>query len=198
MNSYNSINQYMQLGEVKRLTQRFSDELTKGALKTVAVLSLEPKEGRTFLTAVLAIGMATFFKKRVIIIDTTADDACKNIAGNAITVLTARNLTSATDEPLDFQLMNLIEQQQNQYDLMLLDTTAITAGNSENCGDPLIAGRIAGSAILVTSQRSLRYGNLSEVKYQLSNMGISLLGMVNNSGQRTGQRTGQRIGRTDE
>ena len=41
--------EYMRQGEIKRMIHRFFDELNKKKAKSIAVVSLKPGEGRTFL-----------------------------------------------------------------------------------------------------------------------------------------------------
>src|SRR6185295_2490579 len=62
---------YVRFTEVKRLIHQVHSVQKKKGAKTIAILSLRPGEGKTFLVSALALGYAMLLKKKVLIVDAT-------------------------------------------------------------------------------------------------------------------------------
>src|SRR5262249_44057334 len=64
------LSDYIRDPRFKRLFDQVASAQARGCLKSLAVLSGYPGEGKTFLVSVLALGYATFLRRRVLILDT--------------------------------------------------------------------------------------------------------------------------------
>jgi Mrp family chromosome partitioning ATPase len=58
----------------KRLLNQVAQRQDEQRLKSIGIVSEHPQEGKTFLTAALALGYASFLQKRVLIIDTICEN----------------------------------------------------------------------------------------------------------------------------
>ncbi len=89
------------------------------------------------------------------------------------------NQDQDSDVTSDFKLCGFIESMKSNYDLILLDTCALSTANKYNF-DPLILAQHADTSILVTTPRSLDRGLLKELTQELRRYNVSSLGMVVN------------------
>lgn len=184
--------QYMRLGEVKRLVYRFIDELNRKNAKSLAVLSLNPGEGKTFLVAVLAVGAAVFLKKKILVIDTTHQTHPEQFYLKRIFEETAASkyvdlIFPQFDGPSeigvsDFQLQELIDSHQDKYDLVIFDTVAVSQSRPDSM-DPIIVAKTAGSAVVVLSNKSISSGDFKTMNDQMKDWSISILGTIFNFGK---------------
>ncbi len=183
--------EYMRQGEIKRMIHRFFDELNKKKAKSIAVVSLKPGEGRTFLVAVLAVAAAIFMKKKVLVVDTTSQPDqghlyLERIFGQAslekyVDLISPQYSSNGNDDVADFKLKELIDLYQNKYDLVIFDTTAIQSDNSSGM-DPVIVAKTAGHAVIAISGQSVTSGDFKQLQGQMRDWGISPLGTIYNFG----------------
>ena len=181
--------EYLRLGEIKKLVHRFNDELKKKNSRSISITSLEPSEGRTFLTAVLALGSAVFLKKKVLVVDTSSQPHQGNlyldrIFGDAtmekyVDLIKPNREQGIQGESADFELKELLDHYLTQYDLVLFDTTAINESNTDSM-DPIIVSKTAGSTIMILSQESINSGDFKKVYAEFNEWEIPILGTVYN------------------
>ena len=180
---------YLKLGEIKKLIHRFGDELTKHDRHAVAVTSLETGEGRTFLTAILALGSAVFLKKKVLVVDTSSQPHQGNLILDRIfldetmekyvDLIKPKSESGSVGAAADFELKGLRDHYRKKYDLVLFDTAAINESNASSM-DPIIVSKTAGSTIMILSNQSVSSGDFQRVKTELHEWGIPILGSVYN------------------
>lgn len=197
-----SLFDYIRSPAYKRLLDRVSAAQAGEGFKSVSVLSRLPGEGRTFFVSVLALGYAVYLRKRVLIMDTVSQT--RNEALHLATVLgelpssgrrpgsidliTTKTLGRAGSpgpvgcDAADFQIAPFMAALGPSYDLILLDTCALSAVTEEHL-DPVILAKGGDAAILVTSPRSLDRDSIARVQSELSGSGVKLLGTVYNSGE---------------
>jgi Mrp family chromosome partitioning ATPase len=65
---------YLRLPEIKRLIHRLVSAQHEHNFTSLAIVSLLPKEGRTFVVSLIALAYATVLKKRVLILDTVSQN----------------------------------------------------------------------------------------------------------------------------
>ncbi|MBL7716934.1 MAG: hypothetical protein JNL01_15830 [Bdellovibrionales bacterium] len=191
-----SLFQYLRLGEIKRLVHRFNDELAKRDLNSISVISLEKSEGRTFLVAVLAVGTAFFLKKKVLVIDTSAQPEAgrfhlerifsaattENAAAKVVDLIVPLNSGPGTGDPVDFELKGLVEKNRDRYDLMIFDTSPVNS-NSPDGMDPIIVSKTAGAAVMVLSPKTVGTADFRKIKNEMKDWEIPILGSVYNFGK---------------
>lgn len=69
-----SVLEFLQLPESRALLHRIRSAHDERRAKSILILSQFPREGRTFLTSVLAEAAVTLFSQRVLIVDTDSTD----------------------------------------------------------------------------------------------------------------------------
>lgn len=70
--AYEILFDYIRDPEFKRLLNQIVVAQERKKFKSIAVLSQLPEEGKTFMISVLALGYATYLRKRVLIMDTVS------------------------------------------------------------------------------------------------------------------------------
>ena len=197
---------YIRFTEIKRLIHQLDQERQRNQLKTVAVLSELPGEGKTFLISAIALGFAVLLKKRVLIVDTTSqakegnlylERIFGNVGGKSrkaagasafddedaqfVDLISPKNETGASTESADFQIGPFVDSYKEDYDLILFDTCAISRANKNNI-DPVIIAKHAGAAIQVLSPLSVNMEVLGKIREGIRNWEINLAGTVFNRG----------------
>lgn len=195
--------QYVRTTPVKRLINKILAEQQRTEFYSLSALSEYPGEGRTFLVSAVALGYAVFLNKRVLVIDTThQEETARAYLGpvlsrgqfsekketgvpGVVDVVTTKTLGSFADGQnshiADFGMRAYIESVRSDYDLVLLDTCALSCADLESF-DPLILAEQTDQSILITSKRSLKRELVDRVKADLAQCEISLLGTVFNHG----------------
>jgi len=194
---------YIRNPQFKRLLNQIVTAQHNRQCKSVAVLSLFPGEGRTFLVSALALGFARFLNSRVLVMDMVkqanqrslffdrilGEQDSEKLHGKGlkqpgvIDLVTSFNLEKDTNDSNDFIIRSYLDSIAEDYDLILMDTCAIRGAGKDNV-DPLIIARQTDSAILLTSKKSLNHEHLTELKRDLSRFKIDPLGTVHNQGYR--------------
>jgi Mrp family chromosome partitioning ATPase len=179
----------MKQGEVKKLIHRFGDELQKKKGNAIAVTSLLPGEGRTFLVAVLALGAAVFLKKKVLIVDASSQPHEGHLyldrifsdesVEKYVDLIKPKQAAGIDGEAADFELKTLLDHYRDEYDLVIFDTTAIQDSNQRSM-DPLIVSKTAGNTVMIVSSKSVASGDFRRVRTELQDWNIPILGTVYN------------------
>jgi hypothetical protein len=193
---------YIRFSEFKRILLHVSALLDTEKVKTVAILSAYPQEGRTFFISAMAMGYAILLKKRVLIVNTALkiqkdslnirtvyDEQLQyapvygdwtNHANRMIDLMSPQmndegDVTDA--DTVDFQIGAYISTFKHNYDLILIDTCALTSTAGKVIDPVVIAGQ-ADASILLTSEQSMNRESLTEVKALLSQWRVRVLGSI--------------------
>ena len=171
-------------------------------LKTIAITSCTPNEGKSMTVANLAI-VLTQAGKSVLIMDcdmrnptvhknfnlsnkvglsscismgTAVDDAVQATAIEGLDALTAGVIPPNPSELLGSeQMKNLLQRAKEQYDYVLIDTPPVMPVT-----DALIVSRFVDGMILVIASAEVKVEMARDVKNQLVNAGANILGVVLN------------------
>jgi Mrp family chromosome partitioning ATPase len=192
---------YIRGSEFKRLLSQVSSLVDANQVKTLAILSAYPQEGRTFFVSALALGYAILLKKRVLVVNTalTLRSGSLNIqriygeelqhapgvrndpTARAIDLMSPKmnSNDSSHADTVDFQIGNYISTYKNNYDLVLIDNCALTLRN-EKIIDPIVIASQADASLLITSEKSLKRGPLMEVKELLTRWRVRVVGAIHN------------------
>ncbi len=192
---------YIRYSEFKRLLGGLIAIVDRDQLKVVTVLSEFPQEGKTFFVAATALGYAALLGKRVLVVNTSlvtkeGSLSLKRIYHEQfqnVPLLDGRTSAArmidfisplANDGPepaiTDFQIGSSLNMIKANYDLILIDTCALSLSNKKNI-DPVVIARNSDASVLVTSERSLNRESIQSIKAQLSQWKIRLAGSVHNS-----------------
>ncbi len=195
---------YIRGTDCKRLLNQILTAQEKEHFKTVAILSMYPEEGKTFLSMVVAFSYATMLGKRVLLVDVVnqthsrtlyletllergsqSDPSEETINGRkpVFDFLTTRSDQTNHIESVDFQIGSYIDKLRPSYDLILLDTCAFQGAGKLNI-DPSVVARNVDRAILLMSQQSMNDQSLKDIGNKLKAWKVKLLGVVYNGGLR--------------
>ena len=171
-------------------------------LKTIAITSCTPNEGKSMTVANLAI-VLTQAGKSVLIMDcdmrnptvhknfnlsnkvglsscismgTAVDDAVQATAIEGLDALTAGVIPPNPSELLGSERMqNILQRAKEEYDYVLIDTPPVLPVT-----DSLVLGRMVDGLILVIDSGEIKVEMAREVKNQLVHAGANILGVVLN------------------
>jgi Mrp family chromosome partitioning ATPase len=192
---------YIRSSDFKRLLSQTSSLVDTNQVKTLAILSAYPQEGRTFFVSALALGYAILLKRRVLIVNTSLRvrkdslniekiyfEELQHAPGmrdgqpvRAIDLMSPKMSTNDVSQAdtVDFQIGRYISVYKNNYDLILIDNCAITI-HDEKTIDPIVIAGQADASLLVTSDKSLKRGPLVEMKELLSKWRVRVIGTIHN------------------
>ena len=220
---------YIQRPECKRLVRELVTHQEENGARSLALVSQLPGEGRSFMTAAIALSYAQFLLKRVLVIDTVhatlrtssvlknylADDCVDGprptppkrgvgvvelVSPEMLNDLVGGRMRAGSMEPyllgtsvpferqeaqqhqgIDFHLGTYLDNIENRYDLILIDTTAFSEA-AHNQVDPALAAAVSHMVMLVTSARSVNQETVAALQKVLSQNRIALFGTLYNSG----------------
>jgi Mrp family chromosome partitioning ATPase len=195
------LNEYIRGTEFKRLMNQIAVAQSRMDFKSLAVLSEYPGEGRTFFVAAMALAYAKYLPSRVLIVDTASRGSgqlqhfqcvmgmhlpqtmqSKGLIEPGVVDLVAMNEKQApTADHSDFQIRQYIASLQDRYDLVIVDTCALSSVSRGKI-DPVIVAQHVDTSILITSELSLERETLARIKRRLQRYGIEPLGTVFNTG----------------
>ncbi|MGI6524181.1 MAG: hypothetical protein ACOX2O_02665 [Bdellovibrionota bacterium] len=197
-----SLNSFIKRTEIKRLINQILTAQASRNFRSLAILSEYPKEGKTFFTAALALAYARFLPGRVLVVNTvpqskSGNTLLKSIIGIHLPVrlnkyelgescridlITARSdLMDRRAISPDFQISSYIDKFADSYDIVFVDTCAMSDLN-DDLVDPVIVAQHVDASILITSPKSLDRSSVRRVTGKLHRYGIRPLGAVYNAG----------------
>jgi Mrp family chromosome partitioning ATPase len=180
---------------MKHLLDRLLMLQEEDKFTSVAVLSELNDEGKTFVTAALALAYTDRLKKRVLVVDTSTPPPAK--AGESapagqvgqlhelldkvdtVDVITFREWSGLAkgQDADEYQLKILLSQV--GYGLILVDTCALMRRNRNNL-DPAVIGRQCDAAVLVSAGTEVSDEISDENRKRLITSGVNLVGMIHN------------------
>jgi Mrp family chromosome partitioning ATPase len=172
---------YIRQAELESLVERFRILQDEQKFRSVAIISEFDDEGKTFVSAALALAYAERSKKRVLVVDTTADS---NLTPNPLThslieMLDKHDAVDLVDALDENSLSALLSRVTTQYGLVLVDTTALRKKNKKNL-DPSAVGRQCDAALWVSANQDGEVGVSNENHQRLIGSGINLVGVIHN------------------
>jgi Mrp family chromosome partitioning ATPase len=197
---------YVSSADFRRVFNQLVLAQDETGAKSITLLSAHEGEGRTFVTAALAIAFASLMRKKVAIVDTVSRSAYSSFFWNRIAdqgehskfpgridlllpaspdepnappLFTSEDLTKPV--PIDFHFREYLTPITAAHDVVLIDTCSIQMVKRESI-HPLIAARQADAAIIVSSPESLERESLHRLKLDLKKAKVKLLGTIFNVG----------------
>lgn len=223
--------EYIRSPLVKRLLNQIIATQEAHGFKSVTILSDQPKEGKSFFTAALALGLSSFLRRRVLIIDTVSKERAESLFACVLAPALARGYTSEGSngsssrdwaggtidlvttsaekhkvyvhhdqsppqsaqaalppvpykpsqlyETAEFHLGNLVTALSPSYDLILVDTCALSQVTNASF-DPLIMAKQSDCSILITTNQTLGREAITKIRTHLQQAQIRLIGTVYN------------------
>jgi Mrp family chromosome partitioning ATPase len=208
-NQISKLRDYTSQPKIKRLISSIILKQGETNFKSVAILSELPREGRSFITSLVAFCYAQMYQKRVIIIDLSNPN--KTNSWNFVNLISANDLNNIKeDNPNSYCIHLLVAKPQPDlinknistttinesctqldllkitldslkpsYDLILLDTNAMS-DNKTDKPDSINSAKMADRSILVLSEKTLTREKLIQIKSRIVSAGIEVLGTIHN------------------
>ena len=185
-----AIRDYLGFTEIKTLVHRIETLRNAQGVQVIAILSQHAREGKSFLTAVLATGLANLApQRRVLIVDAAAHwptqstlleetvEPLENV--DIIRLKDWKNPNEDALQSSEAKLGALLDRLGGQYGAILIDTCALHQKNRHNF-DPMLLARYAGGAVLLTSPQPIEPAQEEANRRRLADGGVKLLGLVHN------------------
>jgi Mrp family chromosome partitioning ATPase len=196
------LKEFVYFSEFKRILDKIVIYRTENKVKSLALLSERPGEGKTFFAAALATGLSELLHIKILVINTqtfVADDALtldraletdelssqrggpilKSLLVNT-DILPIESLQSGKGIT-EFRIGDVIKRFSESYDLLVFDTSALSARNRNNI-DPWVVARQVDANLLVVGRETLRRQPSSELMERMKGQKLKLAGIVFNEG----------------
>lgn len=199
-----AVQSVVHFAETKQIIDQIYHMQSDRKVKSLAILSEIPREGRSLFSATLALGFGQLVRKKVLVVDCHTvrgpyslslerlleadeladdardDDVRKTLSAN-VSLLRLRDWAEQRDAMAEYEVQNLVDGPGKHSDLVIFDTCAMGIKNRNNL-DPIAIARRCDAAILVVSKRSGSRGMLYEIRERLRKEKLEVLGVVHNEG----------------
>lgn len=194
-----SIGDYIRYPQFKRILNQIASHQAATGAKSIAIMSCESGEGKSFFCSALALAYARYLNSQVLLIDSNRHESLRSpylavVKGDYSSQLPSQemhsdsafvDLTSVSDierdyhEHSDFYFSPYINSVKSNYDLVLVDTGS-TSDVTNSAVDPMIIASQVDAVVLINSPRSLDKKIIEKFNKDLKNCGASILGTVFN------------------
>lgn len=197
VNAPEFVNEYVNYSEIKQTADQIQSLVEKQNIKTLAILSEFSLEGKSFFAASLCVAFAKFYNYKVLLIDTsTVKDSFKSFLLDEseqndkivkktffpnFDVANIKDFPRNRGEITEYQIDAIAKDYAEDYQLVIIDTTAFGVRNKNNA-HPMVIARRCDSSILVVSDISSKSKELDKFQLSLKDSHLSLLGVVYNDG----------------
>jgi Mrp family chromosome partitioning ATPase len=199
-----SITHHLDYLELRRSAARLHQLCVDGKIQSIAISSFARGEGKSLITACLAVALARNFGKKILVIDTATYHRTGSVRMSSIFQLKNAHLGKPTPSPLfpgvdmirlkdrartgfysrDIQDIELVlAEVENKYDLTLIDTSALELKNRQNYDAQAIASCVDG-VVFVKSRIDLSPELESQILEDLKSESaqLNIVGVISNSG----------------
>ncbi len=197
------VTEFVHYAEFKRILDKVVHAHTNDKMKSIAILSELPGEGKTLLTAALAVGLSELLNIKILVIDTqtfsapnslTLDRALetdelpsaakptqKTLLVKADLLSMSRQQSKSKDGIVEYKISELIQEYIGRYDLLIFDTSALSAKNRNNI-DPWVVARHVDTNILVIGDQTLRKNMSPSFNERRASDKLKICGLIYNEG----------------
>jgi hypothetical protein len=193
------LDDYIKFPQFKRLVNRIASHQAATGVKSLAIMSYEQGEGKSFFCSALALAYSRYLDSQVMVIDSNRDE---NLRSPFIAVVKGDYSCQVPDQELhseasfidlasvseierdyhensDFYFSPYIKSIGNNYDLILVDTCA-NSNVSKNSVDPMIISSQVDGVIVINSPLSLEKKCLEGFAKDLKTSGANVIGTIYN------------------
>ena len=204
------LTQFTHRGEFKRILDQVVVAQKTGQIRSIAILSELPGEGKTFFASALATGISEMVGSRVLIVDTAtsssknslklvhssgvppspvppgkpgeadSNSSLNSMPNSSSDTFHLHEWTDGKAEGAEYHVSSLIDHFKSVYELILFDTSAM-AGTDRGSVDPVVIAHRCQASILITSARSLATAD-NKRRERIQREKLDILGVVFNSG----------------
>ena len=194
----------VRFAETKQILDQLLQAQRERKMRSLAVLSELPREGRSLFTATLATSFGQLVKQKVLVVDgstqrgsyslslerllesdelsedTHVKQVRRTLSVN-VSLVRLRDWAEGMDTIAEYEVKSLMDGPGKNFDLAIFDTCAMAAKNRNNL-DPIAIARRCDAAVLLVSRRSATRAMLGEIRERLKKEKLELLGIVLNEG----------------
>ncbi len=190
--------------ETKQILDQVLHAQRDQKIRSIAILSELPREGRSLFAATLATSFGHLVRQKVLVVDCNtrggphsltlerllesdevSEEARRKMVRETLSVnvslMGLRDWAEKKETIAEYEVESLMNGPGKDFDLAIFDTCAMVSKNRNNL-DPIAIARRCDAAILLVSRRSGTRGLLQELRERLKKENLDLLGIVFNEG----------------
>ncbi len=194
----------VRFAETKQILDQVLQAQRDKKIRSIAILSELPREGRSLFTAMLAMSFGQLVRQKVLVVDchtlrgpyslslerllesdelseeARQGEVRKTLSMN-VSVVRLRDWAEERDTIAEYEVKNLMDGPGRDFDLAIFDTCAMAAKNRNNL-DPIAIARRCDASILLVSRRTASRSMLHEIRERMKKEKLDLLGIAHNEG----------------
>jgi len=194
----------VRFAETKQILDHLLSAQRERKLRSLAILSEMPREGRSLFSATIATSFGQLVRQKVLVVDCSThrsphsltlerllesddlgeeekmDRVRKTLSVN-VSIVRLRDWAEGMETMPEYEVKGLMEGPGKNFDLAIFDTCAMAAKNRNNL-DPIAIARRCDAALLLVSRRSATRTLMHEIRERLKKEKLELLGIAVNEG----------------
>lgn len=191
-----TLRNYIRNPRFKRIVNQIATHQAATGTKSISILSYERNEGKSLFCAAIALAYSTFLNSQVLVIDSNKETSpfLDSITGDYsnqvsnrenhpeksfVDLVSAEEIEREYSHNSDFYFAPYIKSVAERYDLILIDTCALTEANEEKI-DPMVLASQVDAVIVVNSVLSSNKKSIEKFAREIKTCGAQLIGTVFN------------------
>ena len=194
----------VRFAETKQILDHLLSAQRERKVRSLAILSEMPREGRSLFAATLATSFGQLVRQKVLVVDCNThrspnsltlerllesdelaeqerlEQVRKTLSVN-VSIIRLRDWAEGMDTMPEYEVKSLMEGPGKNFDLAIFDTCAMAAKNRNNL-DPIAIARRCDAAVLLVSKRSATRALMYDIRERLKKEKLELLGIAVNEG----------------
>jgi Mrp family chromosome partitioning ATPase len=194
----------VRFAETKQILDHLLSAQRERKVRSLAILSEMPREGRSLFTATLATSFGQLVRQKVLVVDCNThrsphsltlerllesdelaaqeklEQVRKTLSVN-VSIVRLRDWAEGMETMAEYEVKSLMDGPGKNFDLAIFDTCAMAAKNRNNL-DPIAIARRCDAAVLLVSKRSATRALMADIRERLKKEKLELLGIAVNEG----------------
>jgi Mrp family chromosome partitioning ATPase len=194
----------VRFAETKQILDHLLSAQRERKLRSLAILSELPREGRSLFAATIATSFGQLVRQKVLVVDCNThrsphsltlerllesdelaeqeklEQVRKTLSVN-VSIIRLRDWAEGMETMAEYEVKSLMDGPGKNFDLAIFDTCAMAAKNRNNL-DPIAIARRCDAALLLVSRRSATRTLMHEIRERLKKEKLDLLGIAVNEG----------------
>jgi Mrp family chromosome partitioning ATPase len=194
----------VRFAETKQILDHLLSAQRERKVRSLAILSEMPREGRSLFTATLATSFGQLVRQKVLVVDCNThrsphsltlerllesdelaaqeklEQVRKTLSVN-VSIVRLRDWAEGMETIAEYEVKSLMDGPGKNFDLAIFDTCAMAAKNRNNL-DPIAIARRCDAAVLLVSKRSATRALMADIRERLKKEKLELLGIAVNEG----------------
>lgn len=194
----------VRFAETKQILDQVLQAQRDKKIRSIAILSELPREGRSLFSAMLAMSFGQLVRQKVLVVDChtlrgpyslslerllesdelgeegRVEQVRKTLSVN-VSLVRLRDWAEQMETMAEYEVKSLMDGPGKNFDLAIFDTCAMAAKNRNNL-DPIAIARRCDASILLVSRRTASRSMLHEIRERMRKEKLELLGIAHNEG----------------